>query len=268
MTSTMGLNETETVQFEVKNNVATITLNRPQKLNALTPEMFQALSEAWRRVGDDKEIRVAIVTGEGEDAFCVGGDLNETIQPSPQDFSTFWQKDPNPVINRGMNLWKPVICAVNGYCFGGGMTMFLATDLRIAGENAEFGLQEPKRGILPGRGGTQRITKQIPRPLAMELLLTGDPIPADKAKDFGLVNEVVSPDEVLPTARSYAKRIASNAPLAVQAIKELALRSQNLPLEEGLRLEESFSKHLKGTEDASEGVSAFQDGREPNFRGH
>jgi E-phenylitaconyl-CoA hydratase len=146
------------------------------------------------------------------------------------------------------------------------MTMLLATDIRIVGADAEFGLSEVKRGILPGNGGTQRTIRQLPYPAAMEMLLTGDRVDADQADEWGLVNEVVSPEEVVPTAEAYAERILSNGPLAVQAIKELAVRGRNMSLADGIRLEESFSRHLFETEDAVEGVEAFREDREPEWQ--
>jgi len=147
------------------------------------------------------------------------------------------------------------------------VTLLLATDIRIASDTAEFGLSEVKRGILPGNGGTQRTADQLPHPAAMELLLTGDRVPVSKAEKWGLLNEVVPSEEVMETAEAYAKRILSNGPLAVQAVKELATRSRNLPLQEGLRLEESFQRHLFQTEDATEGVEAFREDRAPDWKG-
>ena len=134
------------------------------------------------------------------------------------------------LLNRGLEVWKPVIAAVNGYCLGGGMTLLLATDIRIACHEATFGLSEVKRGLLPGNGGTQRVMSNLSYCQAMEILLTGDSISAERARDWGLINEVVSREDLLPRAYEMARRIAANAPLAVQATKELAIRSASLSL--------------------------------------
>ena len=267
MTRESVLSNTEKVLYEVEDHLARITINRPEKMNAMDPETYAALSEAWIRVRDDEEVWAALVTGAGEDAFSAGADLDSTIQPGERGWAEFWRTQEEMILNRGLEVWKPVIAAVNGYCLAGGMTLLLATDIRVASEDATFSLAEVKRGILPGNGGTQRTVQQLPRPIAMEMLLTGDPIDSAEAERWGLVNEVVPGDEVVETAEAYAERITSNAPLAVQAIKELGVRSRNLPTSEGLRLEESFQRHLMATEDAEEGVTAFRENREPNFEG-
>ncbi len=261
------LEETEKVLFEREGKLAKVTLNRPEKLNAMDPEMFTALSEAWIEIRDDPDVWAAIVTGSGERAFSAGADLEETVTPGHEKWDEFWRTQEQLLLNRGLEVWKPIIAAVNGYCLGGGMTMVLATDIRIAGEDAKFGLTEVKRGILPGNGGTQRAVRQLPYPIAMELLLTGDHVGAGRAEKWGLVNEVVPPDETLSTAEAYAERILANGPLAVQAIKELAIRGTDLPLSEGIRLEQSFGRHLWMTEDAEEGVAAFREDRQPEWKG-
>lgn len=266
-TETNVLSSIDTVHYDVDDHLARVTLDRPEKLNAMTPKMYAALSEAWTRIRDDPDVWAAIVTGAGERAFSAGADLEETIRPGERDWDSFWRTQEEMILNNGLEVWKPIIAAVNGYCLAGGMTLLLATDIRIAGEGASFGLAEVKRGILPGNGGTQRTIRQLPYPVAMELLLTGDWIDADEAERWGLVNEVVPTDDVLETAETYAKRILSNGPLAVQAIKELAVRGRDLPLRDGIRLEESFSRHLWETEDAAEGVAAFREDRDPDFRG-
>ena len=172
------------------------------------------------------------------------------------------------LLNRGLEVWKPVISAINGYCLGGGVTLMLATDMRIACESATFNVAEVKRGGVPANGGTQRLIKQLPYAVAMRLLLTGDTITAHEAERWGLINEVVPTwQDVLPKAMEYAERVAANAPLAVQAAKELALRSMDLPLSLGLRFEQSFVSYLFNTEDAVEGPKAFAEKRKPNFQG-
>jgi E-phenylitaconyl-CoA hydratase len=255
------------VDFELQDDgIALITLNRPERLNAMDADAYRALSQAWVRVRDDDEIRTAVITGAGERAFSTGADLKSFVT-SPEDLSGFWQTQREQLLNRGLEVYKPIVAAVNGYCLGGGMTLLLATDIRIAAEHASFGLAEVKRGIIAGNGGTQRIASQLPHAIAMELLLTGDRIDAQTAARWGLVNRVVSMQELLPTAMDFARRIAANAPLAVQATKELALRSRDVDLASGLRMEQTVNRLLQFTADAKEGPAAFAERREPNFEG-
>ncbi len=164
-------------------------------------------------------------------------------------------------------MWKPIVAAVNGYCLGGGMTLLLATDLRIAAEHATFSVAEVKRGVFPANGGTQRIAQQLPHAIAMELLLFGDSIDAQTALRWGIVNRVVKASELMETARDFATRLARNAPLAVQAAKELAIRSRDVDLRTGLRMEELFLRLLQGSEDVREGTAAFSEKRAPSFTG-
>jgi E-phenylitaconyl-CoA hydratase len=247
-------------------HVVIITLNRPDRLNALDAEHYEALSEAWIRVRDDADIRVAVVTGAGDRSFSVGADLKSFI-PSVQDLSEFWLTQKGQLLNRGLEVWKPVIAAVNGYCLGGGLTLLLATDIRLAVPTATFGLPEVKRGVLPANGGTQRLVNQLSFAHAMQLLLTGDPIDAESALDWGLLNAVVPAEELLDRALDCARRIAANAPLAVQAAKELAYRSRDVELGTGLRLEQAIARILRTSRDAAEGTSAFIDHRPPDYSG-
>src|SRR5919106_1694603 len=254
------------VDFELADGVAVITLNRPERLSAMDADAYRQLSEAWQRVRDDGEIRAAIITGAGDRSFTTGADIKSFLT-APQPLSEFWLTQRDQLLNRGLELWKPVIAAVNGYCLGGGMTLLLATDIRIAAEHATFGLAEVKRGVIAGNGGTQRIAAQLPHAVAMEWLLTGELFDAATAERWGLVNRVVPPGDLLETAHDFAARIAANAPLAVQASKELAIRSGDLGLAEGLRLEQTLNRMLAFTEDAQEGPAAFAEKREPRFKG-
>lgn len=187
--------------------------------------------------------------------------------PAPAGLSEFWLTQRDQLLNRGLEVWKPVVAAVNGYCLGRGMTLLLATDIRVAASHATFGLSEVKRGILPGNGGTQRVLDQLPHAVGMELLLTGDPIDAEAALRWGLVNKVVEQAQLLDTARAYATRIAANAPLAVQAAKEMALRARDVDRATGLRLEQTINRLLQSTEDVGEGTAAFAEKRPPRFSG-
>lgn len=255
------------IDFEVsEEGIALVTINRPERLNAMDAEHYQALSRAWCQVRDDPAIRVAIVTGAGERSFTTGADIKSFLT-APSDLSQMWLTQRDQLLNRGLEVWKPVIAAVNGYCLGGGMTLMLATDIRVASSNATFNLAEVKRGVIPGNGGTQRILQQLPYAIAMELLLTGDAIDAETAARWGLINKVVPPAELLDAAYALARRIAANAPLAVQAAKELALRSRDTDLNTGLRIEAVINRMLSMTEDAREGPAAFAAKRPPVFQG-
>ncbi|ODT88310.1 enoyl-CoA hydratase-related protein [Phenylobacterium sp. SCN 70-31] len=256
------------IDFEITAaGLAVVTINRPEQRNALDGAHYQALAAAWARVRDDRDIRVAIVTGAGDKAFCAGGDI-KTHAGRDVDGSAGWGSSAHPMLNRGIDLWKPVIAAVNGYCLGAGLNLMLATDIRVACEAATFGASEVKRGLLPGGGGTQRLAQQLPHAIAMEILLTGQPVTAAQALAFGLINRLVPTwSDVLPAAMRYAELIAANAPLAVQASKELALRSRDLPLEAGLRLEQLALRAVAATQDAAEGRSAFMEKRPPTFTG-
>ncbi|KAB2336213.1 enoyl-CoA hydratase/isomerase family protein [Cytobacillus depressus] len=254
------------INFEKRGSIAVITINRIEALNAMDPQTYRELSTAWVEVRDNPDIWVAIITGAGDKSFTVGADLKKTI-PMEEEHWEFWKTQNNQLLNSGLEVWKPVIAAVNGYCLGGGMTLLLATDIRIASENATFGLSEVKRGLLPGNGGTQRTLRQLPYPIAMELLLTGDSINAEDALRFGLINKVVPQDELMDTAMNYAFRICENGPLAVRAIKELSIRSQYMHFQDGLRMETAMQKILKQTDDAIEGPLAFAEKRQANFKG-
>ena len=254
------------IDVTVENNIATITINRPERLNAMDAEHYQGLSEAWTRVRDDTNIRVAIVTGAGERSFSTGADIKSFLT-APLELREMWLTQREQLLNRGLEVWKPIIAAVNGYCLAGGMTLLLATDIRIAAEHATFGVAEVKRGIIPGNGGTQRILEQLPYAIAMEMLLTGEPIDAATAARFGLVNKVVPRDQLMPAALAMAQKIAANAPLAVQAAKELAVRSRDTDRVTGLRLEALVNRLLQFTQDAKEGPAAFAAKRPADFKG-
>ena len=246
--------------------IALITINRPERLNAMDAEHYQALSRAWCTVRDDSAIRVAIVTGAGERSFTTGADIKSFLT-APPGLSEMWLTQRDQLLNRGLEVWKPVVAAINGYCLGGGVTLLLATDIRIAASHATFSLAEVKRGVIPANGGTQRVLDQLPYAVAMEMLLTGEGIDALAAERWGLVNKVVAQVDLLETAYVYARRIAANAPLAVQAAKELAVRSRDMDLTTGLRMEAVLNRMLMLTEDAKEGPAAFAARRTPLFKG-
>ncbi|KUL96465.1 enoyl-CoA hydratase [Bosea sp. WAO] len=254
------------IDLAIDGAVAIVTINRPERRNAMDAEHYAGLSRAWIEVRDNPAIRTAIVTGAGDKAFSAGADLKSFTADAPPLADTLLTQQ-GQLLNRGLEVWKPVIAAVNGACLGGGTTLLLATDIRIAVRHATFSVSEVKRGLFPGNGGTQRLIQQLPHAIAMELLLTGDGIDAATAERWGLVNRVVEPDELMPTALAYARRIAENAPLAVQAAKELALRSRDVDLATGLRLEQLMLRLLQTSADAREGSDAFGEKRPPRFTG-
>ncbi len=247
--------------------VALITINRPERRNALDAAHYEALTQAWTRVRDDAAIRCAIVTGAGDVSFCAGADIKDLVG-TKRELADLWLTQKGMLLNRGLEVWKPIIAAVNGYCLGGGMTLLQATDIRVAAPNAEFGLSEVKRGLIAGNGGTQRLLAQFPYAVGMKMILTGERMTAADAERWGLINDVVEQDQLLAQAYEYADIIAANAPLAVQAVKELVVRSRTLNQSDGLRMEQLVSSILQQqSEDVQEGRSAFAEKREPNFRG-
>lgn len=254
------------IDFDLDDGVALITINRPERSNALDAEHYAALSDAWQRVRDDADVRVAIITGAGEKVFSAGADLKSWVGREVE-LAELWLTQKGQLLNRGLEIWKPVIAAVNGACVGGGMTLLLATDIRVAAEHAVFSLTEVKRGIIAANGGTQRIMQQLPYAIAMEMLLTGDKIDAETALRWGLINRVTAPDKLLDAAFDYARRIAANAPLALQAAKELAVRSRDMDLATGLRMEQMVNRILHHTEDTAIAKQAFAEKRQPKFTG-
>ncbi len=261
-----------TIRSETRGQVLLITMDRPDARNALNLEMSRALIEIWEKFRSASALRVAVLTGAGDKAFCAGADLKEIAAfhagVSPIQRREMGEREPGlGGITRNLDVGKPVIAAINGHCLAGGLEIALACDLRVACESATFGLPEVKRGIIPGAGGTQRLPRMLPHAVAMEMLLTGEPIDAQTALHMGLLNRVVPRNKLLDTALSLAERIAGNGPLAVQAARQAALRGLHLPLEEGFRLEQFHAEPVRQSRDAKEGVQAFIDKREPVFEG-
>jgi enoyl-CoA hydratase/carnithine racemase len=254
------------IDVEILDRIAVITINRPERRNALDAEHYAALSAAWQRVRDDGAIHAAVITGAGDKSFCAGADIKSFVGRDVE-LSELWLTQKNQLLNRGLEIWKPVIAAVNGACVGGGMTLLLATDIRLSVTNAIFSLAEVKRGIIAANGGTQRLMQQLPYAIAMEMLLTGDSIDADKALRWGLINKMVAPSELREAAFDYARRIAANAPLALQAAKELAIRSRDMDLPTGLRMEQLVNRILHHSEDTAAAKAAFAEKRTPKFKG-
>lgn len=254
------------IEFEVENGVATIVLNRPEAMNAIDPETSAELIEAYARVNSDPAINVLIVTGAGEKSFCTGMDLKKTMPPKESFASLTFGADGNMGIGR-RETDKPVICAINGYALGGGLEFALACDIRIASENARFGLTEVRIGSIPGGGGTQRLPRIVGLSYAMHMLLTGDQIDAAEALRIGLVSRVVPFADLRAEATKIAARIAANAPLSVRAVKKLVKAGIHLPLREAMDHERYAFGLLRDTEDRIEGRRAFQEKRPPVYRG-
>jgi enoyl-CoA hydratase/carnithine racemase len=254
------------IDFHLEGAIATIVINRPERRNALDADHYQALSDAWVRVRDDEAIRAAIITGAGDKAFSAGADLKSWVGRE-QSLSDHWLTQKGQLLNRGLEVWKPVLAAVNGACVAGGMTLLLATDMRVASRDAVFSLAEVKRGIIAANGGTQRIMRQLPYAVAMEMLLLGDAIDAETALRWGLINRVVAPEDVMGVTQDLARRICENAPLAVQAAKELAIRGQDVDLATGLRMEQMVNRLLHQSEDTAIAKAAFAEKRKPEFKG-
>jgi E-phenylitaconyl-CoA hydratase len=257
-----------TVLYEQSGRIVTITINRPEAMNAIDAETNQALSEAWTRFRDDGQAWVAILTGAGEKSFSAGADLKKLI---PASYGKGVERRGHEStglggITRGLEIWKPMIAAINGHCLAGGMEQALACDLRIAAPHATFGLPEVRWGIIPGAGGTQRLPRTVSMAKAMEMILMAKTLTAEEALAAGLINAIVPPAELMPTARTWAQTICERGPLAVRAAKEAVIRGLAMSLPDGLRLEAFLSGTLRGTEDAVEGPKAFAEKRKPNFQ--
>ena len=262
----------ETLRVEIADGVALLTLNRPESMNAMNRDLFGALGEALQQVRDDEAIHVAVITGSGR-ACCAGVDMKERASTGA-GAGGLGSGTPKEmfVTSPSMNPYtfdpgKLVIAAVNGFALGEGMEIALACDIRIAAESARFGLPEITRGFFPGGGGPVRLPRAIPRAVAMDMLLTGEPLDAAAALRWGLVSRVVPDDVLLDTAMSMARRIAGFGPLAVRAARELAHTQEGMPFAEAMRLATSLRWIIGQTADASEGPAAFAEKREPHYRG-
>lgn len=261
-----------TIRTDRLGEVLIVTIDRPEARNALSLQMTGELVAVWEGFRDDRELRVAVLTGSGDKAFCAGADLKE-IGPwygsmTPEERLRHARENPGlGGITRNLDPGKPVIAAVNGACLAGGLEMALACDIRIAAEGATFGLPEVRWGLMPGAGGTQRLPRAIPSSVAMEMILTATPIDTATALRVGLVSRVVPLARLMDEALDVARRIAANAPLAVQAARGAALAGRHLPLEEALDLEQGYADPLRETEDVQEGLRAFAEKRPPQYRG-
>jgi enoyl-CoA hydratase len=258
--------EFQNLKFEKREQIAYVTINRPDKLNALNQAVMGELREVFTQIKDDPEVRVAILTGTGEKAFVAGADIGELNKNNPVEAKAYTHKG-QAVLDLIENLGKPVIACLNGYALGGGCELAMACSFRLASENAKIGQPEVKLGIIAGYGGSQRLPRLVGKGLALQILLTGEQITAQEAHRIGLVNEVVPQAELISRAEAVAKKIIANAPLAIQYTLEAVNKGMEMSLAEGLFLEATLFSVACATEDKKEGTSAFLEKRTANFKG-
>jgi len=251
------------VTYAVDDGVALVTLDRPDKLNALTLDMYDELGRAFDRARDDEQVGVVVVTGAGDRAFCVGADLHESIPALAEGRFDISHWD--GAHQKHTTLYKPVIAAVNGLCLGGGLELMLSTDLRVCSERARFALPEAGVGVVPAGGTLTRLVRQVPYALAMELMLLGDQVGADEAFRMGLVNRVVPHGQVLTTARELADRLLSRSGAALDVIKSSVLQLSDMPQDAAFHAEALFGQRAFRSADAQEGLAAFAERRAPEF---
>jgi enoyl-CoA hydratase len=258
------------LETEQRGHVLVLTMNRPEAKNAFSPEMLVGLADAWDRVDSDDSVRVAVLTGAGG-VFCAGADLkamndsqntSDAAKRMRSESGLAWK-----ALLRSYRLTKPLIAAVEGYAVAGGTEILQATDIRVAGESAMFGVVEVTRALFPLGGSTVRLRRQIGYTKAMELLLTGDTITAAEAERIGLIGRVVPDGSALSKSLEIAEKIASNGPLAVRAIKRSVQETEGLPEVEALKIELEIGVPIFGTADAKEGTLAFKEKRAPHYEG-
>ena len=264
------MTEYEFVLFAKENHVAWITLNRPEVLNAMHPPMAAELCEVWKRVRDDEEIWMAVLTGSGQRAFSAGSDLKWRSEQGEEirAFNRASVLDAEALgFQRGTDCWKPLLAAVNGYAVGGGFELVLGCDLVVAAEHAQFGLPEARRGLMADGSGIHRLVRRVPYSAAMGMILSGRFIDAAEAQRIGLVNEVVPPEELRTATERWVAEIMECAPLSLQASKEAALRGLELPLSEAVGKTFPMADKLYAAEDFLEGPRAFAAKRKPKWKG-
>ncbi len=256
----------ENVLLEKKNSIAYVTVNRPKVLNALSLATMEELGVAFQEIKNDSTIRVAILTGAGEKAFVAGADIGELAKQDAVSGKEYAHRG-QAVLDLIENLGKPVIACINGFALGGGCELALACTMRLASDNAKLGQPEVKLGIIPGYGGSQRLSRLVGKGLAMQMVLAGEMITAQEAHRIGLVNEVTAAAELIPRAEAIAAKIIANAPLAVQYAMEAVNKGMEMTLAEGLYLEATLFGVCCATEDKKEGTAAFLEKRAAGFKG-
>lgn len=257
---------TELVHLSLKGPIATIVLNRADKLNALNAEMLTALEAYADELDRNQDVRVVLLAGTGR-AFCVGADIFEWSDLSPLEMGRRWIRDGHRIFARYARLPQPVIAVLNGYTFGGGLELALAADLRLAAEEVQLSFPEVKLGIIPGWGGTQRLAQLVGPSRAKQMIFTGERLSAEQAEKWGLVNEVAPADQLAARALELAESIAANGPVAVQMTKQLIDAATPASGDNGTVLETLAGSLAAYTADAQEGVSAFRQRRQPKFNG-
>ncbi len=250
---------------KLEGRVALLTVNRPEKMNALNGAVRRALMETLDALREDEDVRAVVLTGAGDKAFIAGADIGEFKDARPvEQYRAMQAGDIYSAVER---FPKPVIAMINGYCLGGGCELAMACDIRIAGDRARLGQPEINLGIIPGGGGTQRLPRLVGEGHAMRLVLTGELVDAERAREIGLVEEVVPAESLRERTLELARKIASRGPLALQAAKESILAARRMPLDEGLKFERGWFALLFSTEDKDEGVRAFLEKRDAAFSG-
>lgn len=253
---------TTPLRFTIENRVATLKLNRPEKLNAMTPEMAGLLASAVADINDNDEVRAVILTGAGEKSFCVGSDIADLDR-----YSSPWAfRNRTEYCDLLRRLHKPVIAAINGYALGGGLEMALSCDIRLSAENARFGAPEIKLGWIGGGGMSAHLMHAVGPSNAALMVLTGDPVDAAQALQWGLVSEVMPATDLLPRAQELAAKIAERAPIAAETARINLHASLNMPLEQAINYERDLQTICFATEDAAEGCAAFMEKRLPQFQ--
>jgi len=256
----------QTLLFDVHDGIAVVTINRPDKLNALNDQVMGELGQAAERIATESEINGAILTGAGPKAFVAGADIGDLSRQGPFDGKARAQRG-QAVLRRLETCGKPVIAAINGFALGGGCELAMACHIRIASENAKFGQPEVKLGIAPGYGGTQRLPRLVGKGLALQLILTGEMIDAQEAYRIGLVNKVVPATDLLTESEKVMRGILAMGPLAVRLAMEAVDQGLEMSLDEGLLLEANHFGLLAATDDMKEGLTAFLEKRPAKFHG-
>ena len=259
----------EFIRYEQRDHVATVTLNRPEVLNAIHPPMAEELADAWERIRDDDSVWVGVLTGSGTRAFCAGADLKWRAEAGEAVRSHNRAEASGAArgFQRGRDCYKPLLAVVNGYAVGGGLELVLGCDLVVAAEHAQLGLPEARRGLLADAGGIHKLVRRLSWSAAMQLILTGELISAEEARRIGLVNQVVPAEGLQATAEQWVEAILACAPLSLQAGKEAAVRGLELPLWEAVNTRFPLAERMYESEDFIEGPKAFAEKRKPVWKG-
>ena len=259
----------EFIRYEQRDHVATVTLNRPEVLNAIHPPMAEELADAWERIRGDDSVWVGVLTGSGTRAFCAGADLKWRAEAGEAVRSHNRAEASGAArgFQRGRDCYKPLLAVVNGYAVGGGLELVLGCDLVVAAEHAQLGLPEARRGLLADAGGIHKLVRRLPWSAAMQLILTGELISAEEARRIGLVNQVVPAEGLQAAAEQWVEAILACAPLSLQAGKEAAVRGLELPLWEAVNTRFPLAERMYESEDFIEGPKAFAEKRKPVWKG-